>query len=42
MYFRDFLRLHKDLAQEYSNLKMSLIKNMNRAEMDIRKQNRVC
>ncbi|MCG7318572.1 GrpB family protein [Brevibacillus laterosporus] len=25
LYFRDFLRLHKDVAQEYSNLKMSLI-----------------
>ncbi|MED4766220.1 GrpB family protein, partial [Brevibacillus laterosporus] len=25
LYFRDFLRLHKDVAQEYSNLKKSLI-----------------
>ncbi|PGS02514.1 GrpB family protein [Bacillus pseudomycoides] len=25
LYFRDFLRLHKDVAKEYSNLKMSLI-----------------
>lgn len=25
LYFRDFLRLHKDVAQEYSNLKMRLI-----------------
>ncbi|HDX9579472.1 TPA: GrpB family protein [Bacillus pseudomycoides] len=25
LYFRDFLRLHKDVSQEYSNLKMNLI-----------------
>ncbi len=25
LYFRDFLRLHKDVAQEYSNLKVSLM-----------------
>ncbi|WP_020061288.1 GrpB family protein [Bacillus sp. 123MFChir2] len=25
LYFRDFLQLHKDVAQEYGNLKMSLI-----------------
>ena len=31
LYFRDFLRLHKDIAQEYSNLKMSLI---NKYEQD--------
>ncbi|MBG9801540.1 GrpB family protein [Brevibacillus laterosporus] len=31
LYFRDFLRLHKDVAQEYSNLKKSLI---NRYEHD--------
>lgn len=31
LYFRDFLRLHKDVAQEYSSLKMSLI---NKYEQD--------